>query len=50
MSAERSTFASNGVAVEYLESVWRGDRYDFQSNPFTSFVLINHIIAEEIAP
>ena len=30
MSAERYTYASNGVAVEYLESVWRGDRYDFK--------------------
>jgi GntR family transcriptional regulator len=30
MSAERYTYTSNDVAVEYLESVWRGDRYDFK--------------------
>lgn len=30
MSAERLTFASTGVPVEVLESVWRGDRYDFK--------------------
>lgn len=29
MAAERITFAANGAPVEYLESVWRGDRYDF---------------------
>ena len=32
LSAERNTYASTGVAVEYLESVWRGDRYDFKVN------------------
>ncbi len=30
MYAERITYAANGVAVEYLEAVWRGDRYDFK--------------------
>jgi GntR family transcriptional regulator len=30
MYAERLTYAANGVAVEYLEAVWRGDRYDFK--------------------
>ena len=30
MYMERTTYAANGVAVEYLESVWRGDRYDFK--------------------
>ncbi len=29
MYAERITYASTGTAVEYLEAVWRGDRYDF---------------------
>jgi len=29
MYMERVTYAANGVAVEYLEAVWRGDRYDF---------------------
>ena len=29
MYAERTTYAVNGVPVEYLEAVWRGDRYDF---------------------
>jgi GntR family transcriptional regulator len=29
MSAERVTYAANGVPVEYLQAVWRGDRYDF---------------------
>ncbi len=29
MYLERITYAANGVAVEYLESFWRGDRYDF---------------------
>jgi GntR family transcriptional regulator len=28
--AERITYAANGTAVEYLEAVWRGDRYDFK--------------------
>ena len=28
--AERVTYAVTGVAVEYLEAVWRGDRYDFK--------------------
>ncbi|PKO21934.1 MAG: phosphonate metabolism transcriptional regulator PhnF [Chloroflexi bacterium HGW-Chloroflexi-1] len=30
MYAERITYAATGVAVEYLEAVWRGDRYDFK--------------------
>ena len=30
MYAERVTYAADGVAVEYLEAVWRGDRYDFK--------------------
>jgi len=30
MHAERITYAVNGSAVEYLEAVWRGDRYDFK--------------------
>jgi GntR family transcriptional regulator len=30
MHAERVTYASTGEAVEYLEAVWRGDRYDFK--------------------
>jgi GntR family transcriptional regulator len=30
MYAERITYAANGVPVEYLEAVWRGDRYDFK--------------------
>ena len=30
MHAERITYAANGIAVEYLEAVWRGDRYDFK--------------------
>jgi GntR family transcriptional regulator len=30
MYMERSTYAANGAAVEYLEAVWRGDRYDFK--------------------
>lgn len=29
MYAERTTYAASGVPVEYLEAVWRGDRYDF---------------------
>lgn len=29
MYMERVTYAASGVAVEYLEAVWRGDRYDF---------------------
>lgn len=29
MAMERVTYAATGQAVEYLESVWRGDRYDF---------------------
>jgi GntR family transcriptional regulator len=28
--AERITYAATGVPVEYLEAVWRGDRYDFK--------------------
>jgi len=30
MYAERVTYAADGVAAEYLEAVWRGDRYDFK--------------------
>jgi GntR family transcriptional regulator len=30
MYMERTTYAANGAAVEYLEAVWRGDRYDFK--------------------
>ncbi|MGO9965281.1 MAG: GntR family transcriptional regulator [Acidimicrobiales bacterium] len=30
MSALRVTYTSTGTAVEYLEAVWRGDRYDFK--------------------
>jgi GntR family transcriptional regulator len=30
MHMERVTFAVTGQAVEYLEAVWRGDRYDFK--------------------
>lgn len=30
MHTERITYAANGVAVEYLDAVWRGDRYDFK--------------------
>lgn len=30
MYMERVTYAANGVAAEYLEAVWRGDRYDFK--------------------
>ena len=29
MHMERVTYAATGEAVEYLEAVWRGDRYDF---------------------
>ena len=29
MYMERVTYAATGEAVEYLEAVWRGDRYDF---------------------
>ena len=29
MYMARVTYAANGVAVEYLDAVWRGDRYDF---------------------
>jgi GntR family transcriptional regulator len=29
MAMERVTYAASGQAVEYLEAVWRGDRYDF---------------------
>lgn len=29
MYAERVTYSTDGVPVEYLEAVWRGDRYDF---------------------
>lgn len=30
MCCERTTYSSIGTAVEYLEAVWRGDRYDFK--------------------
>ena len=30
MHAERITYAASGLAVEYLEAVWRGDQYDFK--------------------
>ena len=30
MAMERVTYAADGQAVEYLEAVWRGDRYDFK--------------------
>jgi GntR family transcriptional regulator len=30
MYMERVTYAVSGEAVEYLEAVWRGDRYDFK--------------------
>jgi GntR family transcriptional regulator len=30
MYMERVTYAVTGEAVEYLEAVWRGDRYDFR--------------------
>lgn len=30
MYTERVSYASTGVPVEYLEAVWRGDRYDFK--------------------
>jgi GntR family transcriptional regulator len=30
MDMERISYAANGVAVEYVEAVWRGDRYDFK--------------------
>jgi len=30
--AERVTCTASGIAVEYLEAVWRGDRYSFQIN------------------
>ena len=30
MYAERITYAADGRAVEYLEAVWRGDRFDFK--------------------
>ena len=33
MYMERVTYAANGVAVEYLEAVWRGDCYDFKVTP-----------------
>jgi len=29
MYAERTTYSVGGIPVEYLEAVWRGDRYDF---------------------
>jgi GntR family transcriptional regulator len=32
MYAERITYGADGVPVEYLEAVWRGDRYDFKVN------------------
>lgn len=30
MHTERITYAANGIPVEYLDAVWRGDRYDFK--------------------
>ncbi len=30
MYAERITYSADGRAIEYLEAVWRGDRYDFK--------------------
>ena len=30
MYTERITYAANGAPAEYLEAVWRGDRYDFK--------------------
>jgi GntR family transcriptional regulator len=30
MHMERVTYAVTGQAIEYLEAVWRGDRYDFK--------------------
>ena len=30
MYSERVSYATTGIAVEYLEAVWRGDRYDFK--------------------
>jgi GntR family transcriptional regulator len=30
MRTERITYAANGTPVEYLDAVWRGDRYDFK--------------------
>ncbi len=30
MHAERITYAASGIPVEYLDAVWRGDRYDFK--------------------
>jgi DNA-binding GntR family transcriptional regulator len=30
MYAERVTYTSTGQPAEYLEAVWRGDRYDFK--------------------
>ena len=29
MVAQRVTYAASGEAIEYLEAIWRGDRYDF---------------------
>ncbi len=30
MYSERVSYSSTGIPVEYLEAVWRGDRYDFK--------------------
>jgi GntR family transcriptional regulator len=30
MVSERVSYSSTGIPVEYLEAVWRGDRYDFK--------------------
>jgi GntR family transcriptional regulator len=30
MAMERISYAATGVAVEYVEAIWRGDRYDFK--------------------
>lgn len=30
MYSERISYSSTGIPVEYLEAIWRGDRYDFK--------------------
>jgi GntR family transcriptional regulator len=30
MYSERVSYVSTGVPIEYLEAIWRGDRYDFK--------------------
>jgi GntR family transcriptional regulator len=32
MDMERVSYAASGEAVEYLQAVWRGDRYDFKAS------------------